>query len=77
MNRWSWIVLLVWCMTEAVQAQQDVNKGIAWSSLRGLEYQVKAGFNIGGTSPLPLPREIRSIDSYRPRLASRWRRKQR
>ena len=68
-NRWSWIVLLVWCMTVAVQAQQDVNKGIVWSSLRGLEYQVKAGFNIGGTSPLPLPREIRSIDSYRPRLA--------
>ena len=50
-NRWSWIVLLVWCMTVAVQAQQDVNKGIVWSSLRGLEYQVKAGFNIGGTSP--------------------------
>ena len=27
---------------------------------------MRAGFNIGGTSPLPLPQEIRSIDSYRP-----------
>lgn len=27
-----------------------------------------AGFNIGGTSPLPLPKEIRSIDGYQPGL---------
>ena len=26
----------------------------------------KAGFSIGGTSPLPLPEEIRKIDSYAP-----------
>ncbi len=39
----------------------------AW--LMGLEYQVKAGFNIGGTSPLPLPREIRRINSYSPTIA--------
>lgn len=49
-----------------VQAQQDRNHGIIWSSLRGLEYSVKAGFNIGGTSPLPLPREIRAITGYKP-----------
>lgn len=36
--------------------------------LRGLEYTVKAGINIGGTAPVPLPREIRAIDSYRPTL---------
>lgn len=51
-----------------VQAQQDRNDGIIWSSLRGLEYEVKAGFNIGGTSPLPLPEEIRSIKSYKPNV---------
>ncbi len=32
------------------------------------EYEVRAGINIGGVSPLPLPVEIRSIESYSPRL---------
>lgn len=50
-------------------AQQDRNQGIIKSALLGLEYEVKAGFNIGGTSPLPLPVEIRSINSYRPTTA--------
>ncbi|MGM9760495.1 MAG: porin family protein [Parabacteroides sp.] len=62
-------VLAAWCLLGSAVAQKDVNKGIVWSSLRGLEYQVKAGFNVGGTSPIPLPREIRSIDSYRPGLS--------
>ena len=35
---------------------------------KGIEYTVKAGINIGGTAPVPLPREIRAIDSYRPTL---------
>lgn len=47
-------------------AQEERNKGIIWSSLRGLEYEVKAGFNIGGTSPMPLPKEIRKITGYKP-----------
>lgn len=34
----------------------------------GLEYEVNAGTNIGGASPLPLPAEIRKIDSYSPEL---------
>lgn len=50
-------------------AQTDRNESILRSYLRGLEYQVKAGFNIGGTAPLPLPAEIRSIDSYSPNIA--------
>ena len=33
-----------------------------------MEYTVKAGINIGGTAPVPLPRESRAIDSYRPTL---------
>lgn len=50
-------------------AQKDRNMGIIRSALIGLEYEIKAGFNIGGTSPLPLPAEIRKINSYRPDLA--------
>lgn len=53
----------------ATIAQEERNQGIIWSSLRGLEYEVKAGFSIGGTSPLPLPEEIRSINSYQPGVA--------
>lgn len=47
-----------------LQAQEDRNHGIIWSSLRGLEYEVKAGFNIGGTAPMPLPEEIRALTGY-------------
>lgn len=50
-------------------AQQDRNKSIIRLSLKGLEYEVKAGIAIGGTAPLPLPEEIRSINHYNPTLA--------
>lgn len=35
---------------------------------QGIEYEVNAGTSIGGASPLPLPAEIRHIDSYSPDL---------
>lgn len=69
MKRYILIGILCLAGVVAPKAQEEENKGIAWSSLRGLEYSVKAGFNIGGTSPLPLPREIRAIDSYHPTLS--------
>ena len=52
-----------------IQAQNDRSKLVAHSVLDGLEYEIKAGFSIGGSSPLPLPAEIRSIDGYNPTLA--------
>lgn len=61
------IALAIGCIRPA-GAQEERNQGIIQSSLRGLEFEVKAGFNIGGTSPVPLPREIRSIDGYKPTL---------
>ncbi|NDV65079.1 porin family protein [Bacteroides sp. 224] len=51
-----------------VHAQDETTKGLIWSSSKGLEYSIKAGFNIGGTAPFPLPEEIRSIKSYTPSL---------
>ena len=51
------------------QAQEDRNKSILKSLTIGLEYRLKAGFNIGGTSPIPLPAEIRKINSYNPTTA--------
>lgn len=50
----------------SLRAQEDRTPGIIRSALMGLEYEVKAGVNIGGTSPLPLPEEIRKIDGYSP-----------
>ena len=47
----------------------DRRHELLWSALHGLEYEFKAGVNFGGTAPLPLPQEIRSIDSYKPGLA--------
>ena len=51
-----------------LQAQEDRNRGIIQSALYGLEYEVRAGFNIGGTSPLPLPREIRALTGFSPNV---------
>ena len=50
-------------------AQSDRNEAIIQSSLHGLEYQLKASFSVGGITPLPIPAEIRSIDSYNPTVA--------
>lgn len=61
-------ILITGCLllfaASTLSAQNESN-GLVWSTLRGLEYRIKAGFNIGGTSPLPLPAEIREIKKYR------------
>ena len=60
------IAVLLFVSTFSAQAQEERNQGIIWSYLHGWEYGIKAGFSIGGTAPLPLPEEIRKIDSYSP-----------
>ena len=55
--------------TTCANAQEDRTQSIIQSYLHGWEYSLKAGFSIGGTSPLPLPKEIRKIDSYAPGMA--------
>ena len=54
----------------AAVAQEDYTIGIRRSASVGLEYEIRAGINIGGTSPLPLPVEIRQIGSYSPTFCS-------
>ncbi len=46
-------------------AAEPAQKKSFWSEL---EYEVNAGTNIGGASPLPLPAEIRGIESFSPNL---------
>ena len=59
----SLMALMAW--SEA-SAQQDRSYSIVRQALMGLNYEVKAGINFGGASPLPLPREIRKIESFSP-----------
>ena len=61
-------LLLFAGMANTLQAQEDRNRGIIESALRGLEYEVRAGFNIGGATPLPLPQEIRALTGYSPNI---------
>ncbi len=50
-------------------AQESSNQTLSNATSHGWEFELKAGFNIGGTAPLPFPEEIRSIDQYNPTLA--------
>lgn len=61
-------LLLMVGVANTLQAQEDRNRGIIQSALRGLEYEVRAGFNIGGATPIPLPQEIRALTGYSPNI---------
>lgn len=67
-------LLLIALLTlgNAVRAQkkdaQDSDRNLLQAALMGWNVRLDAGFQIGGTSPLPLPAEIRSIESFRPTL---------
>ncbi len=46
----------------------DTDNNLLRAAIKGWHVRLGAGVNIGGTSPLPMPREIRSIKSYKPGL---------
>jgi len=60
----------IFLFASILQAQEikDETKGILKSAAIGIEYRVKAGIAIGGTSPLSLPAEIRKINGFNPGL---------
>lgn len=64
-----YIMVLIVAMTLA-PAYAEVRDSIEGGKgfWQDFEYEVNAGTNIGGTSPIPLPAEIRHIDSYNPKL---------
>ena len=65
----AFIALAVYMQT-ALYAQENQNRTLINAALHGWEYEIRAGVSIGGTSPLPLPVEIRSIDAYNPTSVS-------
>ena len=47
---------------------KDHDFNLLKAALKGWHVRLGAGFNLGGTSPMPLPRSIRAIDGYDPNL---------
>ena len=60
------IAAIAMIITMAAQAQED--KWQKWGPTRqdGVGVIARAGYTIGGTSPIPLPAEIRSINGFSP-----------
>lgn len=52
----------------AQEAQENPSSKFQAFFTQNMDYQVKAQFSIGGSAPLGLPREIRSVKSYNPGL---------
>ena len=49
-------------------AQQSRTQQLINAALKGWEIELRLGYNLGGTAPIPLPVEIRSINSYSPSM---------
>ena len=62
------VVIAAISCTTTVYAQTDRTSSLSSAEQNGWEYEVKAGVNIGGASPLPMPVEIREISSYSPKF---------
>ena len=46
----------------------DTDDNLLNAAIKGWHIRLSAGNNLGGTAPLPLPREIRGIEEYNPGL---------
>ncbi|HZK08607.1 MAG TPA: porin family protein [Bacteroidales bacterium] len=60
-------ILLVFCFF--VANAQETTPGEKSLFFQNTEFQIRAGFSIGGIAPIPLPIEIREIERYDPTLA--------
>lgn len=47
---------------------KDTDKNLIKAALMGWHIRLSAGYNLGGTAPIPMPVEIRSIESFNPGL---------
>lgn len=82
MNKYIFSLILLFAASAVTKAQtgtadagdgvsskvKETDNNLLRAALKGWHVSLGAGFNIGGTSPLPLPREIRKIDGYKPGL---------
>lgn len=61
------IILLLFSLSISILAQ-DGDKKEEGTSKKGLEWELNIGLNIGGSMPIPLPEEVRKIESYNPKF---------
>ena len=64
------LIAAIMAFTATAQTNEvaDSDNNLFKAALKGWHVRLSAGYNIGGTAPLPLPVEIRSIESYNPGL---------
>lgn len=60
--------IIAFTATAQTKVVADSDNNLFKAALKGWHVRLSAGYNIGGTAPLPLPVEIRSIKSYNPGL---------
>lgn len=53
---------------QKVKEAKETDKNLIKAALKGWHVRLGAGVSLGGTSPIPLPAEIREINSYNPTL---------
>ena len=53
---------------QSVPEAKETKPNLIKAALKGWHVRLGGGLSLGGTSPLPIPAEIRSIDSYNPTL---------
>lgn len=68
MNKYIVIITIILLGSSAFSLAQESQSEKQSFFSHNIDYQVRAQFSIGGSSPLGLPREIRSIDSYNPTM---------
>ena len=66
MKRYILTTIIAIAAVTTLSAQESRTQALINASLRNWEIELRAGYNIGGVSPLPLPEEIRSLDSFNP-----------
>lgn len=65
------LLLLLVAFSISATAQESIgerDENLQQMNKKGWELELKAGLNIGGATPLGLPREIRHINSFDPKL---------
>ena len=67
-NKYILSIIILLIIQQTVMAQSDRTPYLIKSAFRGLQYEIKAGFGLGGVTPIPLPAEIRAIESYNPTM---------
>ena len=62
------LTLLPLCTLAQPREAKETDNNLIKAALKGWHVRLGAGLSMGGTSPLPLPAEIRKIESYKPTL---------